>query len=254
MKKVIFLWGCLAFAQACCLADEVIVEGIAYTDVKILSVGVSTVKFRLSGGRLITKALAEIDRISLAGATKFNQAEEQFSKQKYARAIELYTSALRTPGNAQRKALIRRRLALAKKRQAEGPPTKEPHPGSKVTGEAADSSSCSACKGTGVVPCPECEGTGLAKCKNCNGVGRVTCPVCKGHWEKGRCAKCKGAGGAWVIRPKRVTKETLGGKVRRHKIVMERVWVPCNHYNPGFYVDGKYGSKGLQDQMVLPHV
>lgn len=255
MKKVAILWGCLVFAQACCLADEIVVDGVAYTNVTVFSVGQSTITLRLSSGRAITKDLAEVDKITLARATKFNQAEEQFSKQRYAEAIELYGAALKTTSDAQRKTLIRRRLALAKERQAAGPAGQAPHPGTKVGVRPADSFSCPACKGTGCVSCPECEGTGLVRCKDCNGTGRVTCPTCKGHWEQGRCAGCKGAGGSWVLKPKRVTKETLGGRVRRHVTVMERVWVPCNHFNPGVHAGGKYhpgwycgGRKGYKSK------
>jgi tetratricopeptide (TPR) repeat protein len=114
----VWLTAFLAVFAAGAMGDELVVEGLTYPSVRIITVKDYQV-VAMVRGRPIGKSLGQTDRISINGRTSFNQAESLLDpskpadKRQPAQAIRAYKAALNRGGTDWMKKLIRYRLLRA---------------------------------------------------------------------------------------------------------------------------------------------
>lgn len=191
MRRAFALTLLVMIVAASAFGDEVCVQGLPYTNVKVIDF--DDVNITFTRGKLdIKKQIVAVTRISLKGLKKFNRAEELLEDKRYTEAILVYSGLLEGNPKGWYGRLIKHRLSTAKQRLAKPP---------KDTSKKKPSSykrRCPLCGGSGKMWCPHCRvgshPSGKAKCSRCKGSGRITCPVCKGEWCKEKCYYCRGTG------------------------------------------------------------
>lgn len=102
---------------AAVVADELVVRGLKYSDVQVADVAGGQIVFRTPGGNSVSKSLAEVKRITLAGCEDFNKAEESMDLTLYDLAVKYYERAAKAATEDWQKELIKARQAALTERK-----------------------------------------------------------------------------------------------------------------------------------------
>ena len=125
MKKLLMLWVLLTVGISAAAADEVTIEGLKYSEVKVTDFDGKRITFTLPDGRSLSKSAEQITSVTISNDRILNKAERLLGEKKFDEAIAQYKLALRR-GNLQwQKRLIEFRLASAEK-QKTGEDTPKP--------------------------------------------------------------------------------------------------------------------------------
>jgi hypothetical protein len=81
MRTLVTILCVLVVLSAAGLADEISVNGLTYPNIQIVDAKEGKVFFKISGGRIQSKAFADITRISITRMDSFNDAEKLMFKQ-----------------------------------------------------------------------------------------------------------------------------------------------------------------------------
>ena len=117
MNRVGMIAWVVLLGAASAIADEVVVKGLPYHDVKIVNADKKSITFMV-GDIPVTKRLVDMTRITLWGAPAFNKAEQLLADNKLDDAITAYEASFKGAKKAWHKTLAAQRLAMARKRKA----------------------------------------------------------------------------------------------------------------------------------------
>lgn len=106
-------------------ADTVVSGGLPYSDVTVTDFADGKLTFKISTGRMLTKSVAAITRISLDGADAFNGAERALSGKQWDKAIKAYGKVSATKARPWLGDLAKARAARARKLKSETKPDRQ---------------------------------------------------------------------------------------------------------------------------------